>query len=116
MLQVDELDEDTVRWRNPLEFNMNFNIDMAAISFTSIQDEMIGDIDTQEIKRVKRYEKEIEDRKDLWRGNTIGKFETEINNCMRFLKRQIGGQGESVPPQIVEVVNSEEAEKDEKDE
>jgi len=66
-------------WRNPSDLMNNFYINISAIAFTNIQNELIGSVNSAEIKRLKRYEKEIENRKDIWKGNTIGVFEAKAD-------------------------------------
>jgi len=61
-------------FRNPSDLMNNFFINVAALSFTDIQKNLKGNVNTYEIKRLKRYEREINDRKDLWKENTVGTF------------------------------------------
>ena len=61
-------------WRNPSDLMNNYFINISAIAFTSIQNDLIGSVNSAEIKRLKRYEKEIDNRKEIWMGNTVGIF------------------------------------------
>ena len=59
----------------PTAFSYNFMIDAAAVAFTDIKGSGDSERNQVEIKRIKRYEREILNRKEVWVGNTVGMFE-----------------------------------------
>jgi len=52
----------------------NFYINISAVSFTNIQKDLQGNVNSNEIKRLKRYENEIEARKEDWKEHTVSAF------------------------------------------
>jgi len=66
-------------FRNPSDLMNNFFINFASIAFTEIQKDLKGNVNSSEIKRLKRYEKEIDMRKSLWMDNTVGMFDQQAS-------------------------------------
>jgi hypothetical protein len=65
-------------YRNPTDLMNNFFINYSSLAFTDIQKNLIGGtVNSYEIKRLKRYEKEVNTRKDSWIENTVGQFITQ---------------------------------------
>jgi len=79
-------------YRNPSDLMNNFFINVASIAFTGIQKDLQGNVNSQEIKRLKRYEKEINQRKVLWLENTVGMFEMQTKRYEEFIKSSLKGE------------------------
>jgi len=49
-------------------------------------------VNSQEIKRLKRYEKEIDQRKVLWIENTVGMFDMQVKRYQEYIKSSLKGE------------------------
>lgn len=77
-------------FRNPADLLNNFFVDVSALAFTDIQKNLVGGtVNSSEIKRLKRYEKEIDMRKDHWTQNTVGSFTQQAKIYKKELNEQL---------------------------
>mmetsp|Transcript_12111 Transcript_12111/g.18732 ORF Transcript_12111/g.18732 Transcript_12111/m.18732 type:complete len:89 (+) Transcript_12111:469-735(+) len=74
----------------------NFFINVASIAFTEIQKDLKGSVNSFEIKRLKRYEKEINNRKDLWRENTVGMFLQQAEKYEQYISKRLNGKDQGI--------------------
>ena len=77
-------------FRNHTDLMANFFINISSLAFTDVQKDLQGGtINSSEIKRLKRYEKEIDKRKEEWAENTVGTFTAQSHSYSKHLKKQL---------------------------
>ena len=84
-----EAEDGYALWRVPNAYSQNFMIDTAAIAFTSAKGTGENAINRSEIKKVKRYEREIDTRKEGWKVNTVVQFEQQAEAYVDKIKRHL---------------------------
>mmetsp|Transcript_22568 Transcript_22568/g.34871 ORF Transcript_22568/g.34871 Transcript_22568/m.34871 type:complete len:210 (+) Transcript_22568:1077-1706(+) len=90
---IDEIEmgpDGVLLWRNPSDLMNNFFINFSAIAFTEVHKKLIGgEVNHEEIKRLKRYEYEIDQRKDIWKINTVGSYKKESDRHRDYIAMQL---------------------------
>jgi len=68
----------------------NFHINFVVLSFTDLQSILFAVQNNGEIKRMQKFEKQIEYKKKEWRNQTVGIFEKQVERYDSFIKTELG--------------------------
>ena len=72
--------------RNNSDVMNNFFIQFACLSFTDLEQELNAIRNNGELKRVQKFEKEVESKKTDWQQQTVGVFQEQTNRYDTFVK------------------------------
>ena len=72
--------------RNNSDVMNNFFIQFATLSFTDLEQELNAIRNNGELKRLQKFEKEVEMKKTDWQKQTVGVFQQQANKYDNFVK------------------------------
>lgn len=76
--------------RNPSDVMNNLFINISALAFTNIEETLANVPSQAEVKRVERFHKEVEDRKQHWKKAILTGFAQQGLKFVQLLKKDIG--------------------------